>query len=102
MIDIVSALFEAHGYEKINLEQGFLFLYPNSMEKKDFWIVIEEDDLSSVVLRQRLYPSMIISPLSISSSLLMQRIRVDFPLPLGPQMTTISPSVTEKLIFLRT
>ncbi len=52
MIDIVSALFEAHGYEKINLEQGFLFLYPNSMEKKDFWIVIEEDDLSSVVLRQ--------------------------------------------------
>ena len=45
MIDIVSALFEAHGYEKINLEQGFLFLYPNSMEKKDFWIVIEEDDL---------------------------------------------------------
>ena len=52
MIDIVSGLFETYGYEKIDLEQGFLFSYPNNSEKKDFWIVIEEDDLSSVVLRQ--------------------------------------------------
>lgn len=52
MLNIICDLFELYNYEKIDLEQGFLFSHPNDSEKKDFWIVIEEDDLSSVVLRQ--------------------------------------------------
>lgn len=52
MLNIISSLFEIYNYEKIDLEQGFLFSYPNNSEKKDFWIVIEEDELSSVVSRQ--------------------------------------------------
>ncbi|WP_066402507.1 ABC-three component system middle component 1 [Aliarcobacter cryaerophilus] len=52
MLNIICDLFELYNYDKIDLEQGFLFSHPNDSEKKDFWIVIEEDDLSSVVLRQ--------------------------------------------------
>ncbi len=52
MLNIICDLFELYNYEKIDLEQGFLFSHPNDSEKKDFWIVIEEDNLSSVVLRQ--------------------------------------------------
>lgn len=35
------------------------------------------------------------------SSPLMQRRRVDFPLPLGPMMTMTSPFWTSRLMFLR-
>lgn len=52
MLNIICDLFELYNYDKIDLEQGFLFSHPNDSEKKDFWIVIEEDNLSSVVLRQ--------------------------------------------------
>ena len=47
-------------------------------------------------------PSTTIEPFWCSSSRLMQRIKVDFPEPDGPQMTIRSPRVTSRLMSLST
>ncbi len=52
MLNVIGNLFDIYGYEKINLGNGKLFSKPNNSMQKDFWIVIEENDLNSIVSRQ--------------------------------------------------
>ncbi len=49
MIELIGKLFESDEYVGINIEESILF-YKN--DKKDFWLVIQENDLESLIENQ--------------------------------------------------
>ncbi|WP_108064349.1 ABC-three component system middle component 1 [Poseidonibacter lekithochrous] len=52
MVNIVCDLFENNDYEKIDLDLGMLFSKKEISGKKDFWFVLEEDDLGLICDKQ--------------------------------------------------